>query len=141
MMAGTSACRTMPERGTCHPAYALWALATRGWWATKPEASSSAPSRDGTRSSTQAAPRPHAWATTSPSAALAFSCRVAGPSGVGRPSHQPCPRSAWNVGSPPPRRKMLRIAPRDTGRPGRQTRTSAGRSESGDWTGGDMQTV
>ena len=52
-----------------------------------------------------AAPGPHALATTSPSAARGRAAGSPGPSGVGRPSHQPCPRSGWKVGSPPPRRK------------------------------------
>ena len=104
---GTSACRTRPDRGTCHAAYRRWALATCGWWATKPAlvVALAEQRRHLARAPTRPPdPRPRPSPRRRRNAARAAASPA--PCGVGRPSHQPCPRSGWNVGSPPPRRRI-----------------------------------
>ena len=98
-----------------------------GWCGAKPVGSSCSPSRSGTRSSIHAGPLPHAVAVT----LGAHGCRAgAGASPARRAcasaNHQP-PSSRRLVGSPAPRRKTPRTAPRGTGRDVRTTRTRPAR--------------
>ncbi len=78
--AGTSASKTRPVRPTRRPAYRSASAPITAWRAAKPARSSWKPSWAGTRSSSQLAPGPQAWAVTV--APRDPTRSVAGPSGV-----------------------------------------------------------
>ena len=82
----------------------LQPAATSGWCGSKPDGSSSAPSRAGIRSRAQSAPGPHARPSTSPVEGRGWRHSDAGPTGVRMARHvRPASSSRW-VGSPAPRR-------------------------------------
>ncbi|MCO5606194.1 hypothetical protein L7F22_060381 [Adiantum nelumboides] len=126
--AGSSASHTRPVEPSRSPGRRRCASATSGWCATNADGSSSAPSSDGSRSTSQAAPGPQPVARTvpcGPPSARRRIATVAGPAGVVETRQITAPSTAVRqVGSPRPRRSGARTPYRSSGNGGRHSRST-----------------